>query len=376
MKKILKYFTILFILALLVVIGIAGLLLYSNNQNVITKDEVREFQSTGDILNNPLSGFSQLNEEEKAAYLRIINELDNINSEFYLTGNNVTEEEFNKIFNFILKDHPEYFYVNNYQYYKNNDDIVESVIVNYTSDPETISIQQSEVENWKNAILSQITPDMSNYDIARFLHDYIISTTDYDLNAVNNQNLLSVVENQRSVCAGYSKAYQYLLNQAGIFATYVSGNANVGPHAWNLIQIDGEYGWVDVTWDDPSFIGNEQPDNFLSHQYFGLSSDEIRQTRSFDQTYEVISEVAPPSFNYYLKEGLYFDLNNSNAYNQFRQKLIEAKANNLPTLEIKVADMSQVDQLLTELTYDPILFEGTINYINDGINPSITFIIQ
>lgn len=47
-----------------------------------------------------------------------------------------------------------------------------------------------------------------------------------------------------------------MLKTMGIFSNYVTGNAvGRGPHAWNLFsnKMDGEYYYVDATWDDPSF---------------------------------------------------------------------------------------------------------------------------
>ncbi len=376
MKKFLKGLTIVFFVVLIIICGFTFYLIYNNNKDVITEEDVREFQNSDQIINNPYSGFSQLSDEEKATYLRITNEIENLNPDFYLTGNNITEEQLNKITNMILKDHPEYFYVNNFSYRKNYNNLVDSIMITYTGDSETVNQQKQEVENWKNSILAMITPEMSNYEVAKLLHDHLVNNTEYNVSSLNNQNLLSVVEGQQSVCAGYSKAYQYLLNEAGIFATYVSGEANVGPHAWNLVEIDGEYGFVDVTWDDPSFIGNNTPDNFISHQYFGISTDQLSQTRTIDTTYETIPTFNEPNFNYYVREGLSFDLSEPGAYYQIINLLNNIKANGSGSLEVRLANYDQVDQLLNQLSYDPILYSGTITYVTDGISPIINFVIN
>lgn len=377
MKRFLKYFSILFFITIFLIIGSVIILIGNNNKNVVTEENVREYLNSDQILNNPESGFSKLSTEEQAAYLRIVNEIENLNDSFYLTGNIVNEEQFNKITNLILNDHPDFFYIKNFEYVKNNEDLVESVNINYSYDENTIKQQKEEVEVWKNNVLSQITPDMSNYEIALYLHDYLVSTIDYDENVPNNQNILSIVESDRSVCAGYSRAYQYLLNEVGIFATYVSGDSVVGSHAWNLIEIDGEYMWVDLTWDDPSFTANDAPEGFISHTYFGLTTEELLRNREIDTTYINYGNVENTDFNYYNQENLYFDLDNFNEYNRFLALLDSYMNSGDQTyLEIKLKNFDQVDQLLSRLSYEPILNGGTINYISDAYYPTITFLIK
>ncbi|MDO4533572.1 MAG: glycerophosphodiester phosphodiesterase family protein [Coriobacteriia bacterium] len=58
-----------------------------------------------------------------------------------------------------------------------------------------------------------------------------------------------------AVCAGYAMAYLYLLQQAGIEAAYVHGEAgsnrsDTGGHAWNVVKLGSDWYETDVTWDD------------------------------------------------------------------------------------------------------------------------------
>ena len=64
-------------------------------------------------------------------------------------------------------------------------------------------------------------------------------------------------EENCAVCDGYSYAYEYLLQKAGIRSTIVAGRAGeteetAGSHSWNLVELDGEWYEVDTTWDDIS----------------------------------------------------------------------------------------------------------------------------
>ena len=75
-----------------------------------------------------------------------------------------------------------------------------------------------------------------------------------------------------AVCQGYALAYQLLLTRAGVTSRIVTG-VN---HMWNMVQLDGAWYHVDVTWDDPV------PDmaGTASHDYFLVTDDEIRDTGS------------------------------------------------------------------------------------------------
>lgn len=354
--------------------GGTAALYYFSPQEVVTEEEVREVLNANQILSNPLSSFARLTQEEQAAYLRISNEIEQVNSNISLSGNNVSEDQFKAIYQAILNDHPEYFYIDNVEYLKSMDGTVESVTVNFIDSVEAIELQKQSVERWKDNILKQITPEMSNYDIALFLHDYLVENTSYDESTPNNQTLLSIVKYASSVCAGYTRAYQYLLNEAGIFATYIAGDSLVGPHAWNLVEIDGEYGWVDVTWDDPNFSGNNIPEDYTSHTYFGVSTEELEETHSIDNS-SIYPNIEEPSFNYFNKEELIFDLSNMGETNRAEQEILTAQ-NNQKTIELKFKDFTQANTFLRQLSYNPVLFSGTINYIIDKNYPVLTFLLN
>ena len=84
------------------------------------------------------------------------------------------------------------------------------------------------------------------------------------------QDFTSVFLLKQSVCAGYSRTFQYLCKKAGIKCTYVPGDTDE-PHAWNLVELNGKYYWVDVTWGDPIYDDGTQT---LNYHYF-MTTDEV-----------------------------------------------------------------------------------------------------
>jgi hypothetical protein len=103
------------------------------------------------------------------------------------------------------------------------------------------------------------------------------------INTKNGQTIWSGIVTNSPVCAGYTAAFQYYANRLGINATKMSS----GVHAWNLLELDGEYYYMDVTWIDGTDGRNWQWFNFntailQTHlDYFELSTEESVHFRYF-----------------------------------------------------------------------------------------------
>lgn len=90
---------------------------------------------------------------------------------------------------------------------------------------------------------------------ARYLHDELCAMTAY-ADGTNAHNAFGALREGSAVCEGYAKAYALLCRMSGIPCSMVTGKAQdraagewVG-HSWNLVELDGETVWTDVTWDD------------------------------------------------------------------------------------------------------------------------------
>lgn len=63
----------------------------------------------------------------------------------------------------------------------------------------------------------------SDEEMAAYLYQYVIEHAEYESNE-RDQQMDSFFLQGKSVCAGYSKAYQYLMEKAGIPCTTLSGH--------------------------------------------------------------------------------------------------------------------------------------------------------
>ncbi len=125
-------------------------------------------------------------------------------------------------------------------------------------------------------ILADMSAEMTDVQKCLYLHDYLITHCEYDMTLVNADAYDALITGS-AVCEGYTLAYEYLCKQAGIPAYFVSA---VNPkdskdrHSWNVILLDGEYYYVDCTWDDPT--GDYEA--YCSHANFLRSRDGINST--------------------------------------------------------------------------------------------------
>lgn len=113
-----------------------------------------------------------------------------------------------------------------------------------------------------------VLPGMEDWQIALALHDYLVLHGIYD-EALRMRDGYSLLVKGKTVCAGYTEVYRELMNRAGVPCVSVASDPM--NHIWNLVQIDGNWYHVDITWDDsaPDIYGR------VSHEYFLLTDQEI-----------------------------------------------------------------------------------------------------
>ena len=168
------------------------------------------------------------------------------------------------------------------------------------------------IEQAADVCISGMDPNAGTYDKVKYIYEYIVNTTDYDINAEYSQNIYSVLVNKVSVCAGYSRTMQYLLQKCGIECMYVTGviNETMEAHAWNIVNCDGGYYQVDVTWGDPVFLQQEedtaQPESNINYDYLCCTDSEIYKTHTVD-TEVVFPACTSMAYNYYILNGMYYD---------------------------------------------------------------------
>ena len=173
---------------------------------------------------------------------------------------------------------------------------------------------RAEIDAVVDAFLLTVDEDATEFERVLAVYEYIILTTKYNLDAPDNQNIYSVFVNRESVCAGFSRAAQLLLERLGVFVTYVIGEAYVPgfmdypvAHAWNLVRVDGEYYYLDVTWGSPMFA----EDSILSdrihiiYDYLLVNEEKLFRTHVLAEGITMPSVVSTRS-NFFSVQGMFY----------------------------------------------------------------------
>lgn len=270
------------------------------------------------------SGFalSALSDAEKIWYRDMEQILGSFGTEIYLSEEGLkaglNEDSIDRIFQCVLNDHPELFYVDGYSYtkyssYGNNDEILSVEFSGrYNVDIDTARSRHDQIKEAVSGILEGIDSEASQYDKVKYVYDTLIRETDYQLDSPDNQNIYSVFVNHLSVCQGYAKATQYLLNRLGVECALVLGTVETGEgHAWNLVNIDGSYYYVDTTWGDASYqledeeaqIQSNLPE--INYDYLNVTTAELLRTHTLDGSM-LMPQCIDTKANYYVREGALF----------------------------------------------------------------------
>lgn len=182
-------------------------------------------------------------------------------------------------------DDPEFFYFpSTVTHLTNSSGVVVYLSYEYPFEStEEIDRARAQVEENVALALTWVAEDMSAVQKVQALHDYLVRTCAYgDPDDAHSHTAYGALVQRTPVCQGYALAYKLLLSRLGIGCIFVSSDEMI--HGWNMVQLDGAWYHVDVTWDDPS-VGNEEEgyhdqgfDAEVSHRCF-LKSDATFQNQ-------------------------------------------------------------------------------------------------
>nr|WP_304578056.1 transglutaminase domain-containing protein [uncultured Acetatifactor sp.] len=181
----------------------------------------------------------------------------------------VSVSQLKTVFEAVYNDHPELFWLDtgySCKYLRSGRCAEIALKFNETAD----ALEQARLafQGAAGNIVAQARGLGSQAEMERYVHDALMGLVEYDVAAPMNQSAYSALVGGRSVCAGYARAFQYIMQELGVPCYYCTGYAGED-HAWNIVKIDGVYRNVDVTWDD-----TEEP----TYNYFNKTDRELAAT--------------------------------------------------------------------------------------------------
>ena len=212
-------------------------------------------------------------------------------------SHSVNNNDFQTVWNAFLADNPQYFWLAQCDTISSGGKVTAvEPYYDFIFTADELPAAKAAFDAATAKALSGITNDMSQYEIELYLHDYLVNNVKYVNGTSNTNNAYGALVNGQAVCEGYADAFQYLLTQAGISSCVVTGTSKGEGHAWNLVKIDGEYYYVDVTWDD-----QDNGKNFYA--YFNVTTAQLEEDHTIIPEFYTPPICTATAANYFTVNG-------------------------------------------------------------------------
>lgn len=291
------------------------------------EDYVDALKYTDEFKNN--LQYQQLDEREQHAYgqiytsLRDCEETDSTITDangakipgvrIPLSDARFTHQQMANLFETFFCDNPRFFYLDRTYslegYELNGETVYDTLLLQFTMDTEQRIQGNAALQRAMNVILAEAPQTEDDYEMELYLHDRLLSSCVYDNQAatsssdayVNAYSAYGALVEGTAVCEGYAKAMQLLLNAVSIPNTVVLGNAadDNEAHMWNLVRINGNYYYLDPTW-------NDGEGDHIQHTYFNITSEMLLRTHIPEENAFLV-ECTVYADNYHYRSGTYID---------------------------------------------------------------------
>ncbi|GEM_PF-2496401 len=204
----------------------------------------------------------------------------------------ITVDESKAMLDALLNDHPEFFFIRGYTYgatareagfnYTDESGItVGWAIMSLDEEIMQIGIDKAlkDITSRAQPVIAKAKTIDSEIDRVRYIVEDLCGKNVYSEDGYKcryGQNMYSAIVTNETVCAGFSKAFHYYMVALGVDATVL----NSSDHMWNLLELDGEYYYMDVTWanndsyevyTDYKGVTTTTPIHTINHDFFNFN---------------------------------------------------------------------------------------------------------
>lgn len=248
-------------------------------------DKERKFW---DALDNLCSRY--LTTAQNATLMRYSNGSSNVLGEIINGEMGVPAYQARSLFVIFSYANPQYYFLNNSYVYGEKlisgkyKDVFYPGIYDQFARGSVRSMATAEFKAQIDFMRDQVLQGANDLEKARIAHDLIVEKIMYDPGfdmlpelsqpyTPYHQSAYSVFCDNYTVCAGYTKAFEILMNSVEIDTMGITSTS----HAWNLIRLNDSWYCMDLTWDDMD--GREG----LATQYSFFGVSEARLTGELEQ---------------------------------------------------------------------------------------------
>ena len=170
--------------------------------------------------------------------------------------------------------------------------------VKYNISKKEIKALDKFVNNW---VANNINSGMTQEQKVRAINDFMVSEYRYTfgdnvkppaknakvypdgkLGKYSVYTCFSLLYGKGGVCDAKAKMFYRLAKKAGIKVLYITGRAGGMLHAWNMVNIDGYWYHVDVTWNRGHYEGTGENEYVARLDYYLKSDATMRKDHSWN----------------------------------------------------------------------------------------------
>lgn len=228
----------------------------------------------------------------------------------------------------LTDDNPEIFFLSSTFGFLIHDEYNYTAVQLYSRySPQELTKKSEEFVSKVNGFYSSLEKGMSEYQRELYIHDYIINNCEYDTKAAQsadfNTKRSDIYESYGAlvlnvaVCEGYSRAFQMLCHGVGIRCINLIGQSEGVLHMWSAVELDGDWYYVDATWDDID-------DEAFRYDFFNITQKEIEKDREFSALASKMTdnEINGDSENNALTSNFFIPECNQKAYNYYVREAV------------------------------------------------------
>ncbi len=290
------------------------------------------------------------------------------------------------IFLAVLNDYPEYFWVDSRLAFslRSINGIPKDMEVSftYTTSGEDLVDQKEKVDDVSAKILKKVEKIDDPYEQVKWVYTYLITETKYRAH-VTDQSMYSVLVKNKGVCAGYARAFQYIMRNLGFESIIVTGDLKqngkeggvlslftpfvsdkLNGHAWNMVRIGNAWYHVDPTSGEALTPMNKD----ISYDYLCIPTQQILNTHTINPE-ETIPPAASYELEYYRTHGLFLDRYDIGTYRKLFKKAEEGKERDLDVRFSTIQVLQQAaDDLIGNQKIFDIIDDDKVTYFIDDVN--------